>query len=58
MTHFAKGDHLIIKWGKQQGKKATVIESQPADVYKLKVEDGWVVFYSGKGLQRDKEGAE
>jgi len=44
------GDAVIIRFGKQQGQKATVLKSQPGDAYTVKLEDGSVLFFSGKGL--------
>ena len=51
MTRFAVGEQVIIRYGRQRGQKATVIESQAANVYKVKVEDGSILFFSGKGLE-------
>jgi hypothetical protein len=45
------GDPVIIRYGKQQGQKARILKSQPGDAYTVKVEDGSVLFFSGKGLQ-------
>jgi hypothetical protein len=56
MTHFSVGDHVIIRFGKQQGQKAIIIKSQPADAYIVKIEDGSVLFFSGKGLEKGAEG--
>ena len=56
MTHFSVGDHVIIRFGKQQGQKATIIRSQPADAYLVKIEDGAVLFFSGRGLEKGTEG--
>jgi hypothetical protein len=53
MTRFAIGEQVIIRYGRQQGKKAAIIQCQPADVYKVKVEDGSVLFFSGKGLEKE-----
>jgi ribosomal protein L24 len=56
MTYFANGDRVIIRFGKQQGQKGTIIGTQPANVYKVKTEDGSVHYYSWKGLATEKEG--
>jgi ribosomal protein L24 len=56
MTRFAKGDQVIIRFGTRQGQKGKIIESQPANVYKVRAEDGSVHFFSEKGLDREKEG--
>jgi len=53
MNHFAVGEHVVIRFGQQQGQKATIIKSQPADVYRVRIEDGSVLFFSGKGLEKD-----
>ena len=52
MSHFSIGDHVTIRYGRQQGQKAAIIDSQPAAVYKVKVEDGAVLFYSATGLEK------
>jgi hypothetical protein len=52
MTHFIVGDQVIIRYGTHQGEKATVMKSIRADDYKVKTEDGFVLFYSGKGLAK------
>ena len=58
MTHFAVGDQVTIRYGLQQGLKATVLKSRPLDAYLVKVEDGTVRFYSGKGLETVNEGVQ
>jgi ribosomal protein L24 len=55
MTHFSVGDPVVIRFGKQQGQKAIVIKNPTADVYKVKVEDGSIRYYSGKGLEKEQE---
>jgi len=52
MTHFSLGDLVVIRYGKHQGEKARIIKSIPADDYKIKTEDGFVLFYTGKGLEK------
>ena len=52
MTNFAVGDQVVIRYGKHQGDKARIIKSISLDNYKVKREDGFVVFYSGKGLEK------
>jgi hypothetical protein len=54
MTRFSVGEQAIVRFGREQGQKATIIQSQPADVYKVKVENGAVLFFSGKGLAKEK----
>lgn len=56
MTRFSVGDHVTIRYGKHQGKKATIMTSHPADSYKVKIEDGFVLFFSSKGLVRESVG--
>lgn len=53
MTRFSVGERVIVLYGRQQGQKATIMASQPAEVYKVKVEDGAVLFFSGKGLGKE-----
>ena len=55
MTRFSDGERVIIRWGRQQGQRATILKSRPADVYEVKVEDGSVLFFSGKGLEKEEE---
>ncbi len=55
MTRFSVGDQVIIRYGQHQGRKATILQSQPAHVYKVKADDGSVLFFSDKGLERQKE---
>jgi hypothetical protein len=58
MTHFAVGEQVLIRYGKHQGLKAKVIESQPADVYKVKISDGSILFFTSKGLAKEKAQAQ
>lgn len=55
MTHFIVGDQVIIRFGDQQRQKATIIKNPTLNVYKVKVEDGSVRYYSGKGLEKEPE---
>jgi ribosomal protein L24 len=57
MTHFSVGDQVIIRFGSHQGQKAIIMKTQPTDAYKVKVEDGSVLFFTSKGLKREKEPA-
>jgi hypothetical protein len=57
MTHFSVGDRVLIRYGKHQGRKARIIKSPGADVYKVKAEDGFILYFTGKGLERDTEEA-
>jgi len=54
MTHFAAGDHVIVRFGKHQGQKATILNVQLGDAYKVKVADGTVHFFSSKGLEKEE----
>jgi hypothetical protein len=56
MTHFSVGEQVIIRWGNHQGQKATIIKSQLGNAYRVKVEDGPILFFSSKGLEKEKEG--
>lgn len=56
MTRYSVGDHVTIRYGKHQGKKATIMTSHPMDSYKVKVENGLVLFFSSKGLERKAVG--
>ncbi len=56
MAGFAVGDRVIIRFGHQQGLKGKVIGSQPAAVYKVRMDNGPVLYFSGKGLAADTEG--
>jgi hypothetical protein len=55
MTHFCVGDRVIIRYGRHQGQKAKIIKSTQTDVFQVKVEDGFVLFFSGKGLIKQEE---
>ena len=57
MTRFAVGDRVVIRYGKHQGQKANIIKSPEAHVYKVKAEDGFILYFSGKGLEGEKERA-
>ena len=54
MTRFSVGDQVIIRYGRQQGQKGKIIKTQHADVYEVRVEDGSVLFFSGKGLDKER----
>jgi len=58
MTTFCVGEHVIIRYGLQKGRKAMIIKSRRPDAYMVKVEDGSVRFYSGKGLEKENEGVQ
>jgi len=55
MTHFSAGEQVIIRYGRHEGQKATVIlRSQPGDAYRVKAEDGTVLFFTSKGLAKER----
>jgi hypothetical protein len=54
MPCFSVGDEVIIRYGRQQGQKGKIIKRQQADVYEVRVEDGSVLFFSGKGLEKER----
>jgi hypothetical protein len=51
VIHFSVGDRVIIRFGKQQGQKATILKAKPGDEYTVRIEDGSVLNFSGKGLE-------
>jgi hypothetical protein len=55
MTRFSVGEQVTIRYGRHESQKATIIKSQPEDAYMVKVEDGTVLFFSSKGLEKEKE---
>lgn len=55
MTHFSVGDQVVIRYGSQQGLKATIIKNPKTDAYKVKVEDGSIRYYSAIGLEMEQE---
>jgi hypothetical protein len=58
MTRFSVGDQVIIRYGRHQGQKAVILKSQLSDGYKVKVEDGSILFFSGKGLEKGQGGVQ
>jgi len=54
MTRFSVGEHVIIRYGKHGGQKATILRTQPVDAYRVKAEDGTILFYSSKGLEKER----
>ena len=55
MDGFRVGEQVLIRWGTRQGKRATIVKCQPANVYTVRVEDGAVLIFTGKGLEKEKE---
>jgi hypothetical protein len=54
MIHFLVGERVIIRYGKHQGQMAKVIKCLPAGDYKVRAVDGSVLFYTGKGLEKNQ----
>ena len=54
MTHFCVGEQVIIRYGRHQGQKAIILRSQPDDAYRVKAEDGTVLFFTSKGLEKER----
>jgi hypothetical protein len=46
MRQFALGDHVVIRYGRHQRKKGVIIKCQLVEGYEVKLEDGFVLFYS------------
>lgn len=55
MDRFAVGDHVVVRYGNEQGQCGTVIKNQLADVYQVKLLDGSILYYCAKGLEMAKE---
>lgn len=53
MVRFSEGEQVVVRYGRHQGQKGTIMTCQAGDAYKVKVEDGTVLFYSGKGLDKE-----
>jgi len=58
MTSFSVGDPVIIRFGERQGLAGIVVKAQPSNVYLVRIEDGAVLFFMGKGLARKTEETE
>jgi hypothetical protein len=54
MTRFSVGEQVIIRYGRHQGQKATVLKSLPDYSYRVKAEDGTVLFFTSKGLEKER----
>jgi hypothetical protein len=52
MIRFAVEDQVVVRYGKHQGQKGRIIKNQEPDVYEVKVDDGMILFFSGKGLEK------
>jgi hypothetical protein len=51
MTTFSVGDQVVIRYGIHEGKRARIITRREKDAYKVKAEDGYILFFSSKGLK-------
>jgi ribosomal protein L24 len=54
MVRFVVEDQVVVRYGKHRGQKGTIIKTPEPDVYKVKVEDGMILFFSAKGLEKDE----
>lgn len=52
---FSVGEQAIIRFGRLRGQKVTIINCQLRDGYRVKAEDGTVLCFSSKGLEKEKE---
>jgi hypothetical protein len=52
MERFSEGDTVIIRYGNQQGQGGVIVKNQDADVYRVRLDDGSVLFFCGKGMER------
>jgi hypothetical protein len=55
MTRYSVGDHVNIRYGDHQGQKAIILKIQEGDAYRVKAEDGTILFFSSKGLAASAE---
>lgn len=55
MTLFSVGDQVVIRFGKHEGQRAIILKRQAAQAYTVRVEDGSVLVFSGKGLKGKDE---
>jgi hypothetical protein len=46
---------VVIRQGDRGGQQALVVETQRAEVYKVQMPDGRVLYYSGQQLERPHE---
>jgi hypothetical protein len=52
MATFSAGEQVVIRFGAQQGQQAEILECQPAGVYKVRAEDGSILFFGSLSLAR------
>lgn len=55
MINFSVGEPVIIRYGREQGQKATIVRRNSGDSYMVRTEDGAIFFFSSKGLSKEKE---
>lgn len=55
MDRFVVGNQVTIRYGTQRGQKGTIVKNQEANVFRVRLEDGSVLFFCGKGLEMAKE---
>ena len=54
MARYLRNQPTQEQRDQSDGRKAKIIKDLPADAYKVKVADGSIRFFSGKGLEKDK----
>jgi hypothetical protein len=52
MRPFCVGEQVVVRYGARQGQTAEVVERQPAEVYKVRLAGGALLYYSEAGLGR------
>jgi hypothetical protein len=57
MDLFRAGEQVVIRQGDRGGQWALVVQPQRAEVYKVQLPDGTLLYYSGQQLRRPHEGA-
>jgi hypothetical protein len=55
MTHFAVGEQVVIRFWKHPGLKGIILESKENNVYKVKLEGGLILYFSDKGLEKERQ---
>ena len=50
MKPFVVGEQVTIRYGVRQGQEAHVVEKQPAEVYKVRLDDGSCLFFGRASL--------
>ena len=57
MTSYSVGEQVTIRYGRHQGEKATIMKTLSSDAYKVKTENGAILFFTSKGLESENERA-